>query len=788
MENILKSNLDVLKEVSGMISVETGCNIIICDHEGEIIEATLKERIGRRHMGSILILAGESDEAIITSELEEKYKKAGTDTRAGYNYVINILDKRVGSLGVAGEPEFLKPIVRIAAKTIGFYISEYLREKEKNKILEKMAKIAEEITRKPFGEIDYQVFADDLRQISGAKYVFFDIYDSRGEMSTIVAVAAKQGDLRKISEVIGYRILGYKRHNKIIPKHNKDALTVFDSIVEFPCSLVPENRCEAFRESLQIGQVCSLEIAHEGKMLGDFILFLPEGHEIQNTLLVELYAAQVAQLLKRIQAEAALIKSEGELKKTLSILDSFWIHSPNPICILDRTGKIIRISRSVSSLLNKPARKIEGHRLTETFQPKLARFLMERLEELNVCREPVCFSDGIILANGENRYFDTWVFPILQDGEDSDLVGVVSLDVTDRIMNEERLRYLSHHDSLTGIPNRTFFEKEIKRLTVSDDYPITILSLDADGLKMINDTMGHDRGDLLLQNLAQILRGSLRDSDILARVGGDEFVILLPKAGKDIAQIIVDRIKSNIDLYNIEYPNLPINVSIGLSTVEYPGKCLEDVLKKADERMYYNKLYQKETSKTKIINSLMAALAERDYISQGHAKRLLDLTLKIGEKMKLPYQILSSLALLCQVHDLGKVSIPEAVLFKEGPLTAEEWEIMRQHPEKGYRIAMVSSPELRDIAELILEHHEWWNGRGYPLGLERDQIPVECRILAVVDAYDAMLHARPYSQAKTKEEAVKELIRCSGSQFDPEIVQLLLDILENEQKNNQNGY
>lgn len=153
MENVLKSNLAVLKEVSKMISVETGCNIIICDQEGEIIEATLKERIGRRHMGSILILAGESDEAVITGELEEKYKKDGTDTRVGYNYVINILGKRVGSLGVAGEPEFLKPIVWIAAKTIGFYISEYLKEKEKNKILEKMAKIADKIARKPFGDL-----------------------------------------------------------------------------------------------------------------------------------------------------------------------------------------------------------------------------------------------------------------------------------------------------------------------------------------------------------------------------------------------------------------------------------------------------------------------------------------------------------------------------------------------------------------------------------------------------------------------------------------------------------
>lgn len=629
MENVLKSNLAVLKEVSKMISVETGCNIIICDHEGEIIEATLRERIGRRHMGSILILAGESDEAVITGELEERYKKDGTDTRVGYNYVINILGKRVGSLGVAGEPEFLKPIVRIAAKTIGFYISEYLREREKNKILEKMAKI-------------------------------------------------------------------------------------------------------------------------------------------------------------RTQAEAALKKSEAELKKTLSILDSFWTHSPNPICIMDRSGRVIRISRSISRLINKSIQEIEGHSLNETFQPRLARILTERLEELNNRQEPVCYSDDISLANGENRHYDTWVFPVLHDGEDSDLIGIVSLDVTDRKMNEERLRYLSHHDSLTGIHNRTFFEKEIKRLTISNDYPISILSLDADGLKMINDTLGHDEGDKLLQNLAQILRRSLRDSDILARVGGDEFVILLPKAGKDTAQMIAERITINIDLHNKEYPGLPISVSIGLCTVEHPGKCLEDVLKKADERMYHNKLNQQASSRNQILNSLMAALSERDNITQGHTRRLMDLALKIGERKKLPHQVLSSLALLCQVHDLGKVSIPDDILRKQESLTVEEWEIIRQHPEKGYRIAMVSSPELGEIAELILKHHERWDGQGYPLGLEKNQIPLECRILAVVDAYDAMLNERPYNQAKTQEEAVQELKKCAGSQFDREIVQLLLEVLENEQEDNRN--
>ena len=145
------------------------------------------------------------------------------------------------------------------------------------------------------------------------------------------------------------------------------------------------------------------------------------------------------------------------------------------------------------------------------------------------------------------------------------------------------------------------------------------------------------------------------------------------------------------------------------------------------------------------------------------------MSLKMGELKGLPASQLDNLALLAQVHDLGKVGIPDKILFKKGPLNDKEWEIMRSHPEKGYRIA-VSSPDLSGIAQLILKHHERWDGKGYPLGISGNEIPIECRILAIVDAYDAMTNDRPYSKAKTEQEALSELLKCSGSQFDPDLV------------------
>lgn len=789
MENILKDNIDVLRSMANLISSETGCNIIICDHEGEIIAATLEERIGRKHLGSAVIRAGEADEAVITEEKEEENRKIGSDTRKGYNYVINILGQRVGSLGASGEPEFLKPIVRAAAKMIGIYISEYLKEKEKNNILQKMAGIAEEIANQPHEKINYQIFADDLRHISGAKYVFFDIYNTAKQSSAIIAVSAAPEDLRRINEFTGCPILGRERNNNNLLRTESKGIACFDSVVDFPCNLITKDRRTEFQNFLNVGQVCILEIAHKGKSIGDFILFMEHGELVHNRILLELYAAQAGQLLMRAQAESALKKSERELKKSeaelkeaLSILDSFWEHSPSPIGIFDKQGKIIRISKSASELLGYPAGDLEGRSIAQIFPAAAKEFFWERLQELNKEQQSLHYCDVLQLTGAADRHFDLWVFPISSHLKNKSLIGLVALDVTDRKHNEEQFKYLSHHDSLTGLYNRTYFEKVIQKLNNDRcEYPITIISLDADGLKIINDTMGHNKGDILLKNLAKVLKSSLRDEDILARIGGDEFIIILPRSGGITGEMTANRIKDSISVYNQNNPNLPISVSLGICTVEEPGNCLEEVMKKADELMYNNKISQIENSRSQIINSLIIALAERDYITQGHVRRLSEFCMKVGERCNLPPKVIVKLLLLARVHDLGKVSVPDYILFKAGPLTDEEWELIHQHPEKGYRIAIASSsPELKEIADLILKHHERWDGQGYPLGLKNEEIPLECRILSIVDGYDVMINKRPYKVALTKAEAVEELKRCAGSQFDPALVEVFLEILEEQ--------
>lgn len=384
----------------------------------------------------------------------------------------------------------------------------------------------------------------------------------------------------------------------------------------------------------------------------------------------------------------------------------------------------------------------------------------------------------IRLDTGETRYVHERCEHIKNSaGKIIRSIGMIQ-DVTERKQYENKLLYISLHDQLTGLYNRTYFEEELKRLTTSREYPISIISADLDGLKLINDTLGHSRGDDVLVACAKVLKRSLRQSDTLARIGGDEFAVILPKTDAETGEAVCSRIRENQGLFNHENSELPLSLSVGLATSNKQQEgALYELLKIADAFMYRDKLHHRSSKRNQIVQALMTALSERDFISEGHADRVQKLSYELGVKTGLSSNQLADLALLAQVHDLGKVGIPDHILFKPGLLNKDEWEIMQMHPEKGYRIAS-SSPDLSTVAELILKHHEHWNGHGYPLGLEGEAIPVECRILNIVDAYDAMTNDRPYSRARSKSEAIEELQKCSGTQFDPRLVSSFIEIIE----------
>jgi HD-GYP domain-containing protein (c-di-GMP phosphodiesterase class II) len=192
--------------------------------------------------------------------------------------------------------------------------------------------------------------------------------------------------------------------------------------------------------------------------------------------------------------------------------------------------------------------------------------------------------------------------------------------------------------------------------------------------------------------------------------------------------------------------------------------------------MYREKLHQSKSTRSAIVQALVKAMEARDFNTEGHAERLLVLVSELGKALGLPKQRLDDLRLFAKFHDIGKVGTPDSILFKPGPLTMSELIEMRRHCEIGHRIAQ-SAPDLALIADWILKHHEWWSGEGYPLGLKGEEIPLECRMLSLADAYDAMTSDRPYRKALSQKAAVNEIKRCAGTQFDPKLARKFIKIL-----------
>lgn len=341
---------------------------------------------------------------------------------------------------------------------------------------------------------------------------------------------------------------------------------------------------------------------------------------------------------------------------------------------------------------------------------------------------------------------------------------------------EKELRYINQHDGLTGLYNRNYFEQEISRLERESAPSIALVLFDIDGLKLVNDSLGHEYGDSMLIRMAGIIAECCGNDNLIARVGGDEFALIIRDGRLEPPAEIVRQVKKRVKQYNEDNDALPISVSIGYSSM-VDGHCsFSDLFTEADNYMQNRKLHSARSTRSSIVNTLVSTLNARDFITEGHTDRLQSIVEMMGREIGLPERSLDDLKLLARFHDIGKVGIPDRILFKAGRLELEEIAEMRRHSEIGYKIAQAAG-ELIHISDWILLHHEWWNGNGYPLGIKGEEIPMECRILAIADAYDAMTNDRPYRKALCAAEAITELSRCAGTQFDPFMVEVFCQLI-----------
>jgi diguanylate cyclase (GGDEF)-like protein/PAS domain S-box-containing protein len=384
-------------------------------------------------------------------------------------------------------------------------------------------------------------------------------------------------------------------------------------------------------------------------------------------------------------------------------------------------------------------------------------------------------------ASGAVRSIDDSAAPIL-DGARNVLGAIlVFRDVTDSKKKESEITFLSYHDVLTGLYNRAFFEEETHRLDTVRQLPISVIMGDVNGLKLTNDVFGHAEGDNLLVRIADILRECCRDEDIIARVGGDEFCILLPMTSYAAASDICRRIYTRCDKveYGLPSGSAKLSISLGFATKTEQSESIHGITKAAEDSMYRRKLLESRSQHSFLISSIRTTLFEKSFETEQHAQRLIANSKAIAAALNLPEDQLNDIELFALLHDIGKIAIDSRILTKPEPLDETEWAEMKRHPEIGFRIAQ-SSPDLAHIAEYILCHHERWDGSGYPQGLKGTAIPLLARILLVVDAYDAMTQDRVYRKALTKEEACAELMKNAGTQFDPNIVWVFIEMLEHE--------
>ena len=341
-----------------------------------------------------------------------------------------------------------------------------------------------------------------------------------------------------------------------------------------------------------------------------------------------------------------------------------------------------------------------------------------------------------------------------------------------RRLRESELAFQGMHDLPTGLYNRSYFEQCMEEFASAEHFPVGMIICDVDGLKLINDTLGNAKGDHLIETAARAVRFSCGENATAFRIDGDEFAILLRQSSPAQLEAVVERIEKFLEDNNRDKNELPISLSIGYAVGDKDMDLL-DIFQQADSFMYRKKLHCNFSPRSAIVQTLAKTLEARDDITEGHAERLETLMILLAQKLELEEYKLSDIRLFARFHDLGKVGIPDAILMKAASLSDGEYMVMKQHSLIGYRIALTSG-ELSPIADWILMHHERWDGSGYPLGIAGKNLPIECRMLCIVDAFDAMRNDRPYRKAMSYEAAVQELLRGRGKQFDPDLVDLIV--------------
>jgi diguanylate cyclase (GGDEF)-like protein/PAS domain S-box-containing protein len=474
---------------------------------------------------------------------------------------------------------------------------------------------------------------------------------------------------------------------------------------------------------------------------------------------------------KRKRAESALYVSEEKYRLMAE-------HAQDVIWVLDLTsGCFTYMSPSVYSLRGITAeealREYIADSMPEESYARFNAYLSERIREFeesaasvknDVIEVEQHKKDGSIVSTEVSIKLRLNVYGGLE------AVGI-SRDITKRKLSEREILYLNQHDPLTDLHNRRFYSEQLELLNAKDDMPLSMVLIDVNGMKLMNDAFGHMVGDQLLVSFAQVLRTSLRTSDIAARIGGDEFVLLLPRTNFEAAERIVQRIKSAIATKSVQ--EVTISASFGIATKLLVEEDVADVYRVAEDNMYREKLLASRQLKADLLRQILANLYKKSDVERRHSEAVSRLCMAIGREMRMDYEEVEKLGAVGLYHDIGKVALDEGLINKPGELDSEEMTELSKHPEISYQI-LRSFSGMGEIAESVLMHHRRVDGAGYP-EVSAPELPLQAKILSVAEAYDMMTGPYPFRPALSEAQAIEELRANADSQFDGEIVRVFIE-------------
>ncbi|MDD3172532.1 MAG: diguanylate cyclase [Herbinix sp.] len=450
------------------------------------------------------------------------------------------------------------------------------------------------------------------------------------------------------------------------------------------------------------------------------------------------------------------------------------------VLVVDRNGNI--------EMLNSVAEKLTGWTMAEAFgMPYKDIFVLNHDQEDITFYDPI---EEVFASNnyqnigncsilhskdGSNYHLENSAAPIKNEADQMIGVVLVFRDVTEKKEQHKKIEYLSFHDSLTGLYNRRFFEEEMKYMDTERNLPLSIIIGDVNGLKLTNDIFGHSFGDILLKNIADVMKRVCRTDDIIARWGGDEFVLLLPKTNIEEANQIIKQIKEEFSKWHIKA--IKGSISMGADTKNDMTEMLVEVLNRAEDKMYVVKTLERKEVQSKVIDAIITNLHENNIREKGHSIRVSELCKKLGTDLKLSEVEIRKLKEAGYLHDIGKIILDSKLIDDKFRFDNQDWFEMKKHTIAGYRI-LNSFDKTTDLAEAVFSHHEHWDGSGFPNGLRREEIPLLARIISIVESYERLLYDSEGNKTMSRIEAVNIIKANANIKFDPQLVESFIHMLE----------